>query len=191
MFSTFTENVFPPWPGDTFIVFSGFLMYHQILNPIWVYFFTTIGNFLGAFLMYFLGETILEFAHRFHKKVKIEFLRNLLETMISEEQKIKTERIFEKWGFWFVLVSRFSAGIRYFVSIIAGITKMNLSIFSFAFFVAVLIWNTILLLGGYILAENWEKALEWLRVYNYTIGILILVVVIFLFYRFFINKKEL
>lgn len=188
IFSTFTENVFPPWPGDTFIVFSGFLMYYKILNPTMTFFITTLGNFIGAYLMYFLGEKILEFAHKSHQKIKFNFLRRLLENIISEENKIKTEALFKKWGFWFVLVSRFSAGIRYFVSIIAGITKMNLFVFSFAFFLAILIWNSLLFLGGYLLADNWKKVLEWLKYYNFTIGLIIFLIIVLIIY--IIYKKK-
>lgn len=183
-FSTFTENVFPPWPGDTFIIFSGFLLYHKILDPFWTFFVTTLGNFLGAYLMYFLGETILDLAHKFHQKIQIKVLKSLLEGITAEEQKQRTEILFRNWGFWFVVVSRFSAGIRYFVSIIAGITKMNLFLFSFAFFIAVIIWNGILFWAGYFLADNWKKALEWLKLYNYTIGTFLLLIVVFLYILF-------
>ncbi len=186
--STFIENVFPPWPGDTFIVFSGFLFYYKILDPFWTFFVTTIGNILGAYLMYFLGEKILQFAHKFHQKVRIQVLKNLLESLISEEQKQKTEILFRKWGFWFVVFSRFSAGIRYFVSIIAGITRMNIFVFTFAFFIAIVIWNGILFWAGYILADHWKKALEWLKIYNYTIGLFILLLLIFFIY--YIYKKN-
>jgi membrane protein DedA with SNARE-associated domain len=184
VFSTFTENVFPPWPGDTFIVFAGFLMYHDILSPVATYISTTIGNFLGAYLMYFLGQKILQFAHSIHKKIHIKFLSNLLESMIADDQMKKTEQWFDKWGFLFVVFSRFSAGIRYFVSIVAGIIKMNIFLFSFSFLIGILIWNSLLLFGGYLLGENWKQILEWLRVYNIIITLLILLgITIFILYR--------
>jgi len=182
--STFTENVFPPWPGDTFIVFAGFLMYHNIISPISTFISTTIGNFLGAYLMYFLGQKILQFAHTIHKKIRIKFISNLLESMISDNQMKKTEQWFEKWGFLFVVFSRFSAGIRYFVSIVAGITKMNIFLFSFAFLIGLLVWNSLLLFGGYLLGENWKQILEWLRIYNIFITLFIVLgITIFILYR--------
>jgi membrane protein DedA with SNARE-associated domain len=96
----------------------------------------------------------------------------------------KTEQWFDKWGFLFVVFSRFSAGIRYFVSIVAGITKMNLFLFSLGFLIGILIWNSLLLFGGYLLGENWKQILEWLRVYNIIITLLILLgITIFILYR--------
>jgi membrane protein DedA with SNARE-associated domain len=183
IFSTFTENVFPPWPGDTFIVFAGFLMYHKVISPLTTYVSTTLGNFLGAYLMYFMGQKILEFAHFIHKKIKIKFLANLLESMISEEQMEKTQIWFNKWGFLFVVLSRFSAGIRYFVSIVAGITKMNFLLFSFGFLLGILIWNTLLFFGGYLLGENWKIILEWLKMYNILISIFIIMIIFFIIYK--------
>ncbi|GIX43089.1 MAG: hypothetical protein KatS3mg129_2822 [Leptospiraceae bacterium] len=188
IFSTFTENVFPPWPGDTFIVFAGFLIYHNIISPITTYISTAIGNFIGAYLMYFMGQKILNLAHKIHDQIKIKWISNLLEAMISEDQMKKTEKWFNKWGFLFVVLSRFSAGIRYFVSIIAGITKMNLFLFSFGFLIGILIWNSLLLAGGYLLGENWKKILEWLKMYNLVISLIIIIgILIFILYR---KKKQ-
>lgn len=190
IFSTYTENVFPPWPGDTFIVFAGFLIYHDVLKPLETYLVTTIGNLLGAYTMYFLGEFILKLAHSVHKKLKIGWLSKILESMISDEQMKKAKYWFDKWGFLFVVLSRFSAGIRYFVSIIAGLTKMNFFIFSLAFFIGILIWNTLLFAGGYLLGENWSKILEWLKMYNIVIGVIILLIIIFVIYNKFISSKK-
>jgi membrane protein DedA with SNARE-associated domain len=130
-----------------------------------------------------MGQKILEFAHFIHKKIKIKFLANLLESMISEEQMEKTQIWFNKWGFLFVVLSRFSAGIRYFVSIVAGITKMNFLLFSFGFLLGILIWNTLLFFGGYLLGENWKIILEWLKMYNILISIFIIMIIFFIIYK--------
>ncbi|MCS7204313.1 MAG: DedA family protein [Leptospiraceae bacterium] len=180
--STFTENIFPVWPGDTFIVFAGFLIYHNVIDVFSTYLSTTIGNFIGAFTMYFFGKNILDFAHKTHSKIHTRFLRKALEDLISEKNLQTTQLWFQKWGFLFVAASRFFAGIRFFVSIFAGMMKLNLFYFSIAFFVGLLIWNSLLFAGGYILAENWRKVVEWIELYSYFITIFLISIIVFFIY---------
>ncbi len=189
MVSSFIETVFPPWPGDVFIVFSGVLMYYEVIKPLTGYISTLTGNIIGTILMYFLGNKIVAFAHQIHQKIKINFIKNLLESILDEKQKRRSERWIQKWGFWFVLISRFFAGVRYFVSIIAGITRMNFGLFFLSFSMGVILWNSVLFSGGFLLAENWKKFLEWLNVYNTLVGIL-LIILSFIFMLYIHRKKK-
>lgn len=166
-FSTFTENVFPPWPGDTVVVFAGFLLAHGVIE--WPAVIATVftGNLFSAYLMYFLGEHLLNVARSLRDRTRGKgLLRKWLHELTGEESIQRTHDLFDRWGVYFVLFSRFSAGIRFFVSIIAGISKMNLFVFTISFSIGVAVWNAILLGGGYALGENYERILDWLRVYN-------------------------
>lgn len=184
-FSTFTENVFPPWPGDTVVVFAGFLLAYGVVDWSGVLLTTYAGNICSAWLMYFLGEHLLELARSLHDRIeKPGVLRNWLRELTGEESIARTHELFRKWGVYFVLFSRFSAGIRFFVSIIAGISKMSLVAFTLSFSVGVTIWNALLLGGGYALGENYERILDWLRVYNVVvIGALVMALAAYLVYR--------
>ncbi|RME92628.1 MAG: DedA family protein, partial [Candidatus Hydrogenedentota bacterium] len=168
-FSSFIENVFPPYPGDTATVFGAYLagkgyitLYSLILS---VY----LGSILGALFMYFLGTEVLKF---FSKYVRFKSIRELL----SEEHLTKTHDWFEKYGLWAVIFSRFSAGIRFFVAIVAGMVKMNILTFTIAFSIGTILWNALLITGGYMLGENWQQVKEYLKIYNIVIGILLAIV---------------
>ncbi len=184
-FSTFTENVFPPWPGDTVVVFAGFLLAHGVIAWGGVVATTFAGNMFSAWVMYFLGEHLLNLARSVHDRIKNPGLvRSWLRELTAEENLQRTHNLFERWGVYFVLFSRFSAGIRFFVSIIAGISKMNLLVFTLSFAGGVCIWNAILLGGGYALGENYERILDWLRVYNVVVlSLLALLAAVYLIFR--------
>ncbi|HBS04147.1 MAG TPA: DedA family protein [Leptospiraceae bacterium] len=183
--STIIENLFPPWPGDTMIVLAGFLMAHDAVDPLELSLVTLAGNMVGAYIMYFAGEGLLALARKYHARIKWAWARNQVEELISEESMQRTAHWFRKWGLWFVLLSRFSAGIRFFVSIVAGISRTNFLLFSVAFAVGVLIWNSLLIYGGYALGENWRQILDWLRVYNIVvISLVVLATLGYLYYRF-------
>jgi len=178
------ENVFPPWPGDTFIVFAGFLSAHDVIGFTEALVSTGLGSVAGALIMYFAGEKILRFARSVHDRLGEGWFRRFLTDIISEKQMQKTEDWFSRWGAGLVLVSRFSAGVRFFVNVVAGIANMNLSLFVVCYSAGALVWNLLLLGGGRILAENWRQLLDWLQYYNIAvIAVIGILVGFFLFVR--------
>lgn len=182
-FSNFLENVFPPWPGDTVTVFSGFISSSQD-SPISffsVVLATYVGNLLGALTMYYFGERFLLFL----KQTKIPFLSALY----HEENLRKTLVWFRKFEIIVVLVSRFSAGIRFFVSIVAGMSKMNIIKFVVLYSIAISVWCGILLFAGSFLGSNWNQIIVMLSYYNQTIGIILLLIFIYLLYQTFKKRN--
>ncbi|TGL54939.1 DedA family protein [Leptospira kemamanensis] len=182
-FSNFLENVFPPWPGDTVTVFSGFISSSQD-SPISffsVVLATYVGNLLGALTMYYFGERFLLFL----KQTKIPFLSALY----HEENLRKTLVWFRKFEIIVVLVSRFSAGIRFFVSIVAGMSKMNIIKFVVLYSIAISLWCGILLFAGSFVGSNWNQIIVILSYYNQTIGIILLFIFIYLLYQTFKKRN--
>ncbi|WP_408605920.1 DedA family protein [Leptospira wolbachii] len=181
-FSNFLENVFPPWPGDTVTVFSGFLASSpgSPLSFVSVVVATYLGNLLGALVMYFFGERILHFL----KRSRFPFLSALYQ----EENLHKTLVWFRRYEFVVVLLSRFSAGIRFFVSIVAGMSKMNVIKFVLLYSIAISLWCGLLLLGGSVLGANWNQIVVMLSYYNQVIGFIILC--LFLYFLYQIKKKR-
>ncbi|TGL69030.1 DedA family protein [Leptospira jelokensis] len=169
-FSNFLENIFPPWPGDTVTVFSGFISSseHSPISFIAVIFATYVGNLLGALTMYYFGERFLLFL----KETKIPFLSKLY----HEENLRKTLVWFRKFEIVVVLVSRFSAGIRFFVSIVAGMSKMNIIKFVILYSIAISLWCGILLFAGSFVGSNWNQIIVILSYYNRTIGVILFII---------------
>ncbi|MCB1173746.1 MAG: DedA family protein, partial [Leptospiraceae bacterium] len=148
-------------------------------------------NLIGAWAMYFAGERVLELARRVHNSFeRPQWLKRMLNELVSESAMERTRSWFQRYGLWFVTLSRFSAGIRFFVSIIAGISKMNLLAFSLAFSLGVLIWNTLLLYGGFMLGDNWMQILDILKIYNrIVISLIILALAGFGYWRWRASAK--
>ena len=165
-FSSILENVFPPWPGDTLIVVSGFLAARGQGNIFICLGSIVLGNLTGASLMYFIGERVIDFFRHLHGKSKISFVRRALEPLIQIEGLNKAKNWFARWGIVLVLFSRFSAGIRFFVSIAAGIVHMRFVLFLICFTLGVLLWSGLLLYGGWLLKESWNEIIEWIKMYN-------------------------
>lgn len=181
-FSNFLENVFPPWPGDTITVFSGFLSSSpgSPLSFLSVVIATYLGNLLGALVMYFFGDRFL----RFLKRSQFPFLSALYQ----EENLHKTLSWFRKHELIVVLLSRFSAGIRFFVSIVAGMSKMNVIKFVLLYTIAIFLWCGLLLTGGSVMGTHWNQIVVMLSYYNWTIGFIL--ISLFLFFLYQIMKKR-
>ncbi|WP_017850233.1 DedA family protein [Leptospira interrogans] len=175
-FSNFAENVFPPWPGDTVTAFGGFLVARNLPAFGWIELITStlVGNLFGAWVMYRFGQIFLDWA----KKKEFPF-----KDSIYDEQSIeKTLAWFRKNSILVVLFSRFSAGIRFFVSIVAGMVKMNPILFFGCFSIAVVLWCGILIISGFFLGSNWENVLGFLEIYNKIIITLVVLGLILFFW---------
>ncbi|RHX86773.1 DedA family protein [Leptospira stimsonii] len=178
VFSNFAENIFPPWPGDTITVFGGFLVARNLESFGWIALVssTFFGNLLGAWVMYRFGNVFLHWV----KKKDFPFK----DSLYDEESIEKTMAWFHRNSIAVVLFSRFSAGIRFFVSIVAGMVKMNPLVFFGCFAIAVFLWCGILIFSGFYLGAHWEAVLGFLEIYNRIIvGLLILFAIGFFWYR--------
>lgn len=167
------ENIFPPIPSEVILCFAGFIAHDANLNLLTTIIFATLGSLIGALFLYYLGyilnkERILAMAHSKTGKV----LR-LNGDKISES----IER-FQKNGGKSVFFYRFVPIMRSLISIPAGISKFNLSIFLLLTTVGSLGWNTILILLGNMMGENWFYVSSFFSKYSKVIFILVIITVI-------------
>ena len=65
----------------------------------------------------------------------------------------KSEKLFQAWGWWAIVIARFMPWARVFVPAIAGIARMNYYKFFSANLVGALAWGTGLTLAGYYSAS--------------------------------------
>ncbi|MDH4262112.1 MAG: DedA family protein [Spirochaetia bacterium] len=181
--SVFIENIFPPYPGDTVVVFAGYIagMGHLKFSHLLISIIS--GNLLSATVMYYFGLEIMEFMSNRLKNEK-------LIKIFSRKGLESTHKWFERYGFWAVVFSRFSAGIRFFVAIIAGMVRMHISIFLFAFLIATILWNSILVYGGYVLGKNWNQLLKYIQLYSGLVAVIIITVLAIFSIQYYFKSKN-
>jgi membrane protein DedA with SNARE-associated domain len=77
-----------------------------------------------------------------------------------------------------VLVCRCIPLIRSLISIPAGFRRMPLATFTLFTLIGSLIWNTVLVTAGYLLAEQWEKILDYTEPFqNVVMAVLVALVI--------------
>lgn len=145
------ESALIPIPSEVTMPFSGSLVATGLFN-FWVVIIAgTIGNLIGSLLAYWLGywgeESIVRTLIRKYGKY----------ILISEDEYDRSELWFRRHGEIIVFVTRILPVFRTFISLPAGVSKMNLTRFIIYTVVGCFIWSYILTKIGVILGNNWDS----------------------------------
>jgi membrane protein DedA with SNARE-associated domain len=166
----FIENIFPPFPSDVIVAFSGALSVVANLSLPIVIVCAVAGSTSGFIVMYFIGKFA---GDKILEKGKIKF--------ISKEAVFTVERWFQKYGYWLIIANRFLAGTRAIISFFAGMSELDLKRTAILSAISALVWNLILIFVGFYVGHNLSKISEYISTYNKVVfGILILVALIYL-----------
>ncbi len=159
----FVENVFPPIPSEFIMPLAGFMVTKNQFTMIGIIAAGTIGSVLGALPLYYLGAKLGE------KRLKTFAERHGKWLTLSCDDIDRANRWFDRHGAKAVLFCRLVPGIRSFISIPAGINRMNLVSFLFFTLLGSAIWTSILAYTGYVLGSNFREIEEYLDIATYLI----------------------
>jgi len=167
------ENLFPPVPGDTFLIYVTWIFFLQGHSVLPLYVLTTLGSIGGFMLIWWIGK---------HWGRHFFWERNFTWMPVIFLEKM--EKKFQSYGLWVIFFNRFMPGMRAVIGLISGISsipwKWTLILVTFS----TLAWNGLLVSLGYFLGENWEKIEEILATYNRTaLSIMALFVIFWLIRR--------
>ncbi|MCA0982911.1 DedA family protein [Halobacillus yeomjeoni] len=154
------ENLFPPIPSEVILPFGGFLTTYTSLSALGVVILATSGSVTGAILLYgagyFLGiDKVADVVDKWGGLLRLK-----------KEDVFKTLEWFNKYGVWTVLLCRMIPLVRSLISIPAGMSGMNFTLFvSFTLF-GTFTWNLLLVTAGVILGESWSDILHYMHMYS-------------------------
>ncbi|PKL85514.1 MAG: hypothetical protein CVV22_07295 [Ignavibacteriae bacterium HGW-Ignavibacteriae-1] len=177
--TTLIENIFPPAPGDSIVVFTGTLIGIGVVGFVPLLLVSTLGSTLGFAIMFYFGST---FDRKVIESGKFKF--------ISREALIKVEKWFQIYGYRLIVANRFLSGTRAVISFFAGMSKLDFTKTIILSALSSLIWNSILLYFGYAFGDNWEKIDEYLSLYGKIIFPVAGLIIVFFIVRWFINNKN-
>jgi membrane protein DedA with SNARE-associated domain len=115
-----------------------------------------LGNTIGSVIAYYVGMLA-------GRPLLNKYGRYIL---ISQHDLDMADRWFSRSGGWTVFVSRLLPVIRTYISLPAGIARMNIVKFLIYTFVGSFIWSTGLAYGGYLLGEHWEQLRDAMRPFD-------------------------
>ncbi|PKB82007.1 MAG: hypothetical protein BZY88_05325 [SAR202 cluster bacterium Io17-Chloro-G9] len=154
------ESASIPFPSELIMPLAGWLLIEDKGGSAWLVllagFYGALGNLLGSWVAYFVSRTWgRALLHRYGKYV-----------LITRDEVDKAEEWFGKYGEWAVFFSRLMPVVRTFISVPAGIARMNLWKFSLYTFIGSFPWSVGLAYGGFLLGENWEDLRSVMRPFD-------------------------
>ncbi|WP_123043620.1 DedA family protein [Cohnella candidum] len=167
-FSMLLESACIPLPSEVIMLVGGFQVSRGNFGFLEIVAAGVIGNLFGSIVAYAVGYAGgRTFIQRFGKYVRLH-----------ERHLEKAEQWFQNYGEWTVLVTRNLPFIRTFISLPAGIAKMNF--FRFTIFTALgcIPWNLALTYAGFRLGENWNEAEPYIRPFSYLVAAIILLLIV-------------
>lgn len=146
------ENLFPPIPSEVILPLAGFVASQGTLNIWLTILWTTLGSIVGAMALYGLGAWL-----------GLPRLRAIADRLpgMRVEHIDRTVDWFERNGGKAVFLGRFLPLFRSLISIPAGIVRMSIPLFLMLTAAGSLIWNTIFIVAGYVLGEQWKLVEEY------------------------------
>jgi membrane protein DedA with SNARE-associated domain len=142
----FLESTLVPIPSELVMIPAGIAASKGTMNLYLVLAVGIIGNIFGAIFTYYLAASI-------GRKVLIKVGKYFF---VKEATIKKIEIFFQKHGPISVFIGRLLPGFRHFISIPAGIAKMNLKSFYIYTTAGSAIWTSVLVALGFFIGENQE-----------------------------------
>ena len=163
------ESAAIPFPSELIMPLAGWLLIEAKGASAWMVllagFYGALGNLLGSWVAYWIsykaGRTLLEKYGRY--------------VLITQHEVDRAEEWFRKYGELAVFASRMLPVVRTFISVPAGIARMNFWRFSLYTFVGSYPWSLGLAYGGFKLGENWEDMRQVMRPFDFPIACIIAV----------------
>jgi len=147
------ESSFFPFPSEIVIPPAAYLAAAGKLNVGLVVLSGITGSLAGAVLNYllalYLGRPFLEKYGRY--------------VLISEKSLAKADEFFARYGYVSTFVGRLLPGIRQYISLPAGMARMQFGLFCLATSLGAGIWVVVLAGAGYWFGKNEELMYENLR----------------------------
>ena len=142
------DNLFPPIPSELVLPLAGFSASKGVFSLPAALFWTTLGSVAGAVIVYYAGMLLgRDRTRRLVARIPL----------VNVTDFDKTEAWFTRHGTKAVFLGRMVPLFRSFISLPAGVERMNLPKFLALTTAGSLIWNTLFVGAGYLLGENWHR----------------------------------
>jgi membrane protein DedA with SNARE-associated domain len=175
----FIENIFPPFPGDSFIVAAGSLVALDRLSPVGAMLTVNIGGLTSVMILFLIGR-------RFGRDF---FIRKNYKYFSAKDIEVSEQRM-ARWGGGILVASRFVVGFRVAIAIVAGLSRYNpgkMFLFTAISYVA---FTCLLMYFGYSLVDNLELIDEIFTEYNRIVWPILGVIVLLWIYRRYKNSRK-
>ncbi len=153
--ASYLEHIVPLIPSDVVVIFGGYLAGVDAANGFAVYTASVAGSFAGFATVYWLGW-----------RYGTALLESRLGTFLGRRHTARAGAWLERFGPAILLTSRFLAGLRAVLSLLAGAMGLGPRVVLPAALVGIVLWNGLVVGAGVLAGVHWRLAVELLRAYS-------------------------
>ncbi len=162
------ESAAIPLPSEVVMPLAGWKLVLEPGHGAWYLvlagFYGALGNLIGSLIAYWIGAAggrpLLERYGRY--------------VLITRSDLARADRWFATRGELTVFATRLMPVVRTFISVPAGVSRMNIWRFSAYTFAGAFPWSLGLAWGGYLLGDNWESLRSAMRPFDIPIILVVL-----------------
>lgn len=170
----FLESTVFPIPSELIMIPAGMAAQAGLMNIPLVIFAGVLGNVAGAIFSYYIAESL-------GRKILLYIGKYFF---VKESTIAKIEQFFKSHGSISILIGRLIPGVRHFISLFAGIAKMDFRLFCLYTGIGSTIWTSALTFLGFFVGENQELIKDNLHsIIISCIAISLIAVIIYLGFR--------
>jgi membrane protein DedA with SNARE-associated domain len=171
---TLAETVVPPIPSEVILPLAGYLAKQGSLSLVLVFITSTLGAYLGALLLYWLGAKLgLERSIRGLSRLPL----------VDREDFDNAAGWFRRHGRSSIFFGRLLPGVRSLISLPAGASSMHLGTFSLFTLAGSGLWNGALIGLGFLLGTQYRLIEQYSRFLNYAVYVVLGLMVVGLVVR--------
>ena len=167
------ESACIPLPSEIILPMAGWMVSREAMDFWLVVIAGTLGNTLGSIIAYWVGalggRPLLERYGRY--------------ILISRHDMEVADRWFAKYGEATVFFSRMLPVVRTFISLPAGIARMNFGKFVLYSTLGAFPWSLLLVYAGKLAGDNWAEIRAFLHNFDYAILAILIAGVVYYIYR--------
>ncbi|MEE1620820.1 DedA family protein [Zafaria sp. Z1313] len=163
------ENLFPPLPSELILPMAGFTASRGSFTLFEALLWTTLGSVVGAVALYWVGRAL--------GRNRTRWLFGRL-PLVNLEDVDKVEAWFDRHGPQAVFFGRMIPIFRSLISIPAGVTSMAQWKFIALTTAGSLIWNTIFVMAGFYLGEQWHVVEQYASVFQRIVIVVVALLVL-------------
>ena len=173
------ESAAIPFPSEIIMPLAGWILVKDKgLGEEWLLlaaFYGALGNTIGSLIAYYAGAWG-------GRPLLLRYGRYVL---ITPRELDTADRWFQRYGERAVFISRLLPVVRTFISVPAGVARMNVVRFTALTFIGSFPWSLGLAWGGFLLGEHWDRLTDYFRPVAIPIAVALLLLAALYFYRRF------
>ena len=151
----FIENIFPPFPGDSFIAVAGALTAAGRLSFATGFLIIIVGGLASVMVMYTLGR---RYGRDFFLKKDYKYF--------SAHDIGQFERSLMRWGALLMVFSRFVVGFRSAIAVGAGIARYSTARMVLYSLISYVLFAGLLYYLAMVVVDNFDLIASYFRTYN-------------------------